>query len=80
MKLLRFLTPALAAVAALCCGPGVAGAATTRPDAGNGFTISLTASAAGAHLGTPVTLTATANADVGPTPVLHQHLRRDHRR
>jgi hypothetical protein len=71
MKILRFLVPVLAAAAALCCfsSPALAAAAAaTRPDAGNGFTVSLTASATEPYVGTPVTLTATANTDVGPTP------------
>jgi hypothetical protein len=69
MKLLRHLTPVLAAAATtLCVGTGVAQAATARPAAGNGFTISLAASSTDPYVGTPVTLTATANTDVGPTP------------
>jgi hypothetical protein len=68
MKLLRFLTPVLAAATALCCYSGVAQAATARPAAGNGFTVSLAASSTDPYVGTSVTLTATANTDVGPTP------------
>jgi hypothetical protein len=68
MKLLRFLTPGLAAAATLCIGTGVAQAATARPDAGNGFAVSLATSATDPYLGTSVTLTAMANTDVGPTP------------
>ena len=69
MKLLRFLTPGLAAAAAtLCIGTGAAQAATARPDAGDGFAVSLATSATDPYLGTSVTLTATANTDVGPTP------------
>lgn len=68
MKLLRFLTPVLAAATAVCCYSGVAQAATAHPAAGNGFTVSLAASSTDPYLGTPVTLTATANTDVGPTP------------
>jgi hypothetical protein len=69
MQMLRFLTPVLAAAAAtLCIGTGAAQAATARPDAGNGFTVSLAASSTDPYVGTPVTLTATANTDVGPTP------------
>ncbi len=67
MKALRFLAPVLAA-AALCCWSGVAQAAATRPDAGNGFTVSLAASSTDPYLGSSVTLTAAANTDVGPTP------------
>jgi hypothetical protein len=62
MKILRFLAPVLVAAAALCCFSGVAAAA------GNGFTVSLAASATEPYVGSPVTLTATANTDVGPTP------------
>jgi hypothetical protein len=68
VKLLRFLTPALIAATALCCFAGAAQAATAQPDAGNGFTVSLATSSTGPYVGTAVTLTATANTDVGPTP------------
>jgi hypothetical protein len=68
MKALRFLAPVLAAAAALCCFSGVAQASALRPDAGNGFTVSLAASSTDPYVGTSVTLTATANTDVGPTP------------
>ena len=73
MKLLSFLTrgfltPVLAAAIALCCYSGVAQAATARPAAGNGFSVSLATSSSDPYLGTAVTLTATANTDVGPTP------------
>jgi hypothetical protein len=69
MKVLRFFAPVLAAAAAtLCCCTGVAQAATARPAAGNGFAVSLAASTTDPYLGTAVTLTATANTDVGPTP------------
>ncbi len=68
MKALRFLAPVLAAATALCCFSGVAQAAAARPDAGNGFTVSLAASTTDPYVGTSVTLTATANTDVGPTP------------
>jgi hypothetical protein len=69
MKVLRFFAPMLAAAAAtLCCCAGVAQAATARPAAGNGFAVSLAASTTAPYLGTAVTLTATANTDVGPTP------------
>jgi hypothetical protein len=61
MKFLRILAPVLVA-AALCCSSGVAAAA------GNGFTVSLAASTTEPYVGAPVTLTATANTDVGPTP------------
>ena len=69
MKVLRYLAPALAAATALCCfsgrGPGVQ---PCGPTAGNGFTVSLAASGTDPYVGTAVTLTATANTDVGPTP------------
>jgi len=68
MKVLRFAAPLLAAATALCCFSGAAQAATARPDAGGGFTVSLAASSAAPYVGTAVTLTATANTDVGPTP------------
>jgi hypothetical protein len=68
MKVLRFAAPLLAAATALCCFSGAAQAATARPDAGNGFTVSLAASSTDPYVGTAVTLTATANTDVGPTP------------
>ncbi len=68
MKPLRFLTPVLIAATALCCFTGAAQAATAQPWAGNGFTVSLAASSTDPYVGTAVTLTATANADVGPTP------------
>ena len=62
MKILRFLAPVLVAAAALGCFSSVAAAA------GNGFTVSLAASTTEPYVGSPVTLTATANTDVGPTP------------
>ncbi len=68
MKVLRFAAPLLAAATALCCFSGAAQAATARPDAGNGFTVWLAASSTAPYVGTAVTLTATANTDVGPTP------------
>lgn len=68
MKVLRFLAPALAAATALCCFSGVAQASALRPSAGNGFTVSLAASGTDPYAGTAVTLTATVNTDVGPTP------------
>jgi hypothetical protein len=68
MKVLRFLAPLLAAVTTLSCGTVVAQAAAARPAAGNGFTVSLAASSTDPYVGTAVTLTATANTDVGPTP------------
>ena len=68
MKLLRFLTPVLIAATALGGFSSAAQAATARPAAGNGFTVSLAASSTDPYVGTAVTLTATANTDVGPTP------------
>jgi hypothetical protein len=53
------------------CSAGVAAAAPATPvlpDGGNGFTISLAASSSYPYVGQSVTLTATTNADVGPTP------------
>jgi hypothetical protein len=60
-----------AAACAVWCLAGVALAAPTapqRPAAGNGFAISLAASSPYEPIGQPVTLTATTNTDVGPTP------------
>jgi hypothetical protein len=68
MKAFWLLAPLLAATATICCRTGVAQAATARPAAGNGFAVSLAASSTDPYLGTAVTLTATANTDVGPTP------------
>jgi hypothetical protein len=68
VKLLRFLAPALIAATALCCFSSAAQAATAQPGAGNGFTVTLAASSTDPYVGTAVTLTATANTDVGPTP------------
>jgi hypothetical protein len=56
---------------ALWCLAGVALAAPAAPQhpaAGNGFAVSLSASSSYAALGQPVTLIATTNTDVGPTP------------
>ena len=62
----------LSAVAcAVWCLGGVAlaaPAALQHRAAGNGFAISLAASSPVEPIGQPVTLTATANTDVGPTP------------
>lgn len=57
---------ALAVVAGLAAPPALA--ATAVPAGGGGFTVALAASAYWQVPGRPVTLTATANADVGPTP------------
>ena len=43
-------------------------ASPAKPSGGNGFTIALAASTSYPYAGGIVTLTATANADVGPTP------------
>jgi hypothetical protein len=43
-------------------------AAPQHPAAGNGFAISLATSSPSEPIGQPVTLTATTNTDVGPTP------------
>ena len=55
----------------LWCLTGVALAAPVAPQhpaAGNGFAVSLSASSAYPLIGQSVTLTATTNTDVGPTP------------
>jgi hypothetical protein len=67
----------LAVVAASLCSACVAFAATgsaaraqvaARPAGGDGWSVSLTASASAVFDGESVTFTATTNADVGPTP------------
>ena len=60
-----------AAAVAVCCAAGVAAAAPVAPAspaAGDGFSISLATSSSYPYAGQPVTITATTNADVGPTP------------
>jgi hypothetical protein len=60
-----------AAAVAVCClaRPAEAAPATPQlPAAGDGFAVSLAAASASAGLRQPVTLTATTNSDVGPTP------------
>lgn len=60
-----------AAALGVCCSAGVAAASPAtpdRPDGGGGLTISLAASSSYPYAGQPVTVTATTNADVGPTP------------
>jgi hypothetical protein len=60
-----------AAALGVWCLAGVAAAAPATlalPAAGNGFTVSLAASSSYPYVGQSVTLTATTNADVGPTP------------
>lgn len=63
-------TLSAAALGAWCLG-GIAAAAPVTgqlPTEGDGFTVSLAASSPDAALRQPVTLTATTNTDVGPTP------------
>jgi hypothetical protein len=75
-SLARASLPRLAATLAatafgVWCLVGVAVAAPAAPRipaAGNGFAVSLAASSPYAALRQPVTLTATTNTDVGPTP------------
>jgi hypothetical protein len=64
------VTLSAAAVAVWClAGPAAAAPATPAlPAAGDGFSISLAASSSYPLAGGSVTLTATTNADVGPTP------------
>jgi hypothetical protein len=60
-----------AAALGVCYSAGVATAAADTPalpDGGSGFTISLAASSPYPYAGQYVTVTATTNADVGPTP------------
>lgn len=60
-----------AATLGVYCSAGVAAAAPATPalpEAGNGFTISLAASSSYPYAGQSVILTASTNADVGPTP------------
>jgi hypothetical protein len=71
MSLSRVAVTLSAAACALWCLAGVAlatPAASQHPAAGNGFAISLAASSPYEPIGQPVTLTATTNTDVGPTP------------
>ena len=64
------VTLSAAALGAWCLsGIAVAAPATGQtPAAGDGFVVSLAASSSYAALRQPVTLTATTNTDVGPTP------------
>jgi hypothetical protein len=60
-----------AAAIAVWCQAGVAAAAPATPAlpaAGDGFSISLATSASYPYVGRSATITATTNADVGPTP------------
>ena len=70
-SLSRVATTLSAATCGLWCMAGVALAAPAAPQhpaAGDGFAISLAASSPYEPVGHSVTLTATTNADVGPTP------------
>ena len=70
-SLSRIAVTLSAAACGAWCLAGVAlaaPAAPQRPDAGNGFAISLAVSSPNEPIGHPVTLTATTNTDVGPTP------------
>ena len=67
----RTATTLAAAAAGLWFLAGVAVAAPSTPEqpaGGNGFAVSLAASSPYAAVRQPVTLTATTNTDVGPTP------------
>jgi hypothetical protein len=63
-------TLSAAGLGAFCLGGVAVAAPATRqlPAAGDGFAVTLAASSAYATLGQSVTLTATTNTDVGPTP------------
>jgi hypothetical protein len=70
-SLSRLAVALSAATCGVWCLAGVALAAPAAPQhpaAGNGFAISLAASSPYEPIGQPVTLTATTNTDVGPTP------------
>jgi hypothetical protein len=70
-SLVRIAATLLATAGGVWCLAGVAlaaPAAPQRPAAGNGFAVSLATSSAYPLIGQSVTLTATTNADVGPTP------------
>lgn len=77
MRPIARLAVTLALVAASLCSAGTALAATgsaaraqvaARPAGGDGWSVSLTASASEVFDGESVTFTATTNSDVGPTP------------
>jgi hypothetical protein len=71
VSLSRIAASLLAATGALWCLAGAAlasPAAPQRPAAGDGFAVSLAAGSSYPLLGQSVTLTATTNTDVGPTP------------
>ena len=60
-----------AAALGVCCSAGVASAAADTPafpGGGSGFAISLAVSSSYPYAGQSVTVTATTDADVGPTP------------
>jgi hypothetical protein len=63
-------TLSAAAIAVGCAASAAAAAPATPalPDGGGGFSVSLAASSPYPYVGQPVTITATTNADVGPTP------------
>jgi hypothetical protein len=70
-SLSRIATALLATAGGVWCLAGVALAAPATPQhpaAGDGFAVSLASSSAYPLVGQSVTLTATTNADVGPTP------------
>lgn len=70
-SLARLAATLSAAALGVWCLGGIAIAAPATgqiPAAGDGFAVSLAASSSYAALRQPVTLTATTNADVGPTP------------
>ena len=62
------LSAATLGVSCLAGAAAAAPATAEHPDAGNGFAISLAESSSLAYVGSSVTLTATTNTDVGPTP------------
>jgi hypothetical protein len=70
-SLSRFAVTLSAAACGVFCLAGVAlaaPAAPQRPAAGDGFAVTLSASSSDPLLGQSVSLTATTNTDVGPTP------------
>lgn len=70
-SLARLAATLSAAAVVVWCLSGIAAAAPATgqiPAAGDGFTVSLTASSSYVALRQSVTLTATTNTDVGPTP------------
>jgi hypothetical protein len=70
-SLSRIAATLLAAACGVWCLSGVAlaaPAAAQRPNAGDGLAVSLSATSSDEPIGQSVTLTATTNTDVGPTP------------